>query len=424
MKNLPKGWEIKKLGDVCRIIMGQSPASETYSDVDNFIPFFQGKAEFTDLYPIPKKYCTKPTKIAEPLDILLSVRAPVGTTNIANQRCCIGRGLSALRFENYKFGFYFLRSIQQELDSKGTGTTFRAISGEVIREALIPYPPLETQQRIVSKIDELFSELEKGVEELKKSLEQLKVYCQSVLKWAFEGRFTSGAGIESVIAIGLESGAREGTGTSRDLSVRARGELPEGWEWKSLNDIIEISKNKYNPTETRLLFYVGLEHIEKNTGSLIVKDNFEEIKTLKNQFYKGELLYDKLRPNLNKVYLAKEDGVCSTDILVLKTKGNCDLQFLKYLMLGSEFVNEMSENTNGVNLPRVSTKFILEYQIKIPKLNEQHQIVQEIESRLSVADKMEEQIKTSLQQAEALKQSILKKAFSGELRTGRDLSVL
>lgn len=84
-------------------------------------------------------------------------------------------------------------------------------------------------------------------------------------------------------------------------------------------------------------------------------------------------------------------------------------------MLGVDFVNTMSENTSGVNLPRVSTKFILEYPIKLPPFEEQHLIVQEIESRLSVADKMEESIQESLQKAEALRQSILKKAFSGEL---------
>ena len=136
---------------------------------------------------------------------------------------------------------------------------------------------------------------------------------------------------------------------------------------------------------------------------------------LKNKFNTGEILYGKLRPYLNKVYLAKENGVCSTDILVLKTRENCNAQFLTHLMLGVDFVNTMSENTSGVNLPRVSTKFILEYPIKLPPIKEQQRIVQEIESRLSVADKMEESIAQSLQQAEALRQSILKKVFSGEL---------
>ncbi len=390
MKNLPKGWEIKKIAEIClEIFAGGDVPKENFSKVkteEYNIPIFANGEKNLGFYGY-----TNIPKVSSPA-LTISGRGTIGFSVVRHFPFFPIVRLIVL-IPNNETDLKFLKYSIDNCNIKHTGSSIPQLTVPTVKNIQISLPPLETQQRIVSKIEELFSELEKGVEELKKSLEQLKVYRQSVLKWAFEGRFTN----ENV----------------------KEGELPEGWEWKSFDDIIEISKNKYNPKENKRLFYVGLEHIEKNTGSLIVKENFEEIRTLKNQFYKGELLYGKLRPNLNKVYLAKEDGVCSTDILVLKTKGNCDLQFLKYLMLGSEFVNEMSENTNGVNLPRVSTKFILEYQIKIPKLNEQHQIVQEIESRLSVADKMEEQIKTSLQQAEALKQSILKKAFSGELVTGR-----
>src|SRR5690348_4170869 len=132
MNQLPKDWKCVNLGEECTIIMGQSPPSTTYNNDGIGLPFFQGKAEFTELHPTVKKWCNAPNKIAEPNDILLSVRAPVGTTNIANKKCCIGRGLAAIRYENYKYIFYFLRSRQQELDSKGTGTTFRAISGETL----------------------------------------------------------------------------------------------------------------------------------------------------------------------------------------------------------------------------------------------------------------------------------------------------
>jgi len=159
---LPKHWKIKRLGDVCEIVMGQSPSSETYNELGNGLSFFQGKAEFTDLHPITRKWCNKPNKIAEINDVLLSIRAPVGTTNIADQKCCIGRGLAVIRYENFKYIFYYLRSIEKQLDEKGTGTTFRAISGENIRNALIPIPPSNKQQLIVSKIEELFSELDKG----------------------------------------------------------------------------------------------------------------------------------------------------------------------------------------------------------------------------------------------------------------------
>ena len=106
--NIPKHWQLKKLGEVCQIIMGQSPPSTTYNKNGIGLPFFQGKAEFTELYPIAEKWCNAPNKIAEPNDILLSVRAPVGTTNIANIKCCIGRGLAAIRYDNYKYVFYFI----------------------------------------------------------------------------------------------------------------------------------------------------------------------------------------------------------------------------------------------------------------------------------------------------------------------------
>lgn len=193
------------------------------------------------------------------------------------------------------------------------------------------------------------------------------------------------------------------------------GVLPKGWKVVKMSDVIQLSSLKHKPEEVEDLFYVGLEHIEKNTGKLKSTVGIEKIKTVKNKFLKGDLLYGKLRPNLNKVYLTKEEGVCSTDILVLKLTENCLGKYLHQIMLSTTFVNEMAENTSGVNLPRVSTKFIMNYEIPLPPVEEQNLIILEIESRLSVADKIEESIAQSLLQAEALRQSILKKAFIGEL---------
>src|SRR4030067_776613 len=151
MKDIPKHWQYKKLGEVCEVLMGQSPPSTTYNSNGVGLPFFQGKAEFTELYPDAKKWCNAPNKIALPQDILLSVRAPVGKTNVADQKCCIGRGLAAIRYKNYKYIFYFLKSIEQQLDKKGTGTTFKAISGEIIRTIEILFAPLPEQQAIVAQ---------------------------------------------------------------------------------------------------------------------------------------------------------------------------------------------------------------------------------------------------------------------------------
>jgi len=96
-ETLPEGWVLKKLNDVCNIIMGQSPPGNTYNKDKSGLPFFQGKAEFGVRYPTAVKWCSKPKKVAHKNDVLISVRAPVGPTNIASSECCIGRGLAAIR---------------------------------------------------------------------------------------------------------------------------------------------------------------------------------------------------------------------------------------------------------------------------------------------------------------------------------------
>ncbi|MFW6224972.1 MAG: restriction endonuclease subunit S, partial [Bacteroidota bacterium] len=129
MNQKPKHWQFCKLGDVCHINMGQSPPSSTYNTDKKGLPFFQGKAEFTELHPVAVKWCTEPKKIAQKDDILISVRAPVGSTNVANQKCAIGRGLAAISFKySNSYLWYYLKSIEKNLDNQGTGTTFKAIS--------------------------------------------------------------------------------------------------------------------------------------------------------------------------------------------------------------------------------------------------------------------------------------------------------
>jgi type I restriction enzyme S subunit len=155
-------WQYKKLGDTkCfKIIMGQSPPSSTYNDDKNGLPFFQGKAEFGDMFPAPRKYCTEPSRIAEKDDILISVRAPVGPTNLANQRCCIGRGLAAIRCLHGvmpRFLLYALRTIETNIAEsvRDQGGGFTAIKRDQLKAFEIPIPPLEEQHRIIAQIEEL-----------------------------------------------------------------------------------------------------------------------------------------------------------------------------------------------------------------------------------------------------------------------------
>mgnify|MGYP005871280621 CR=1 FL=1 len=129
----PIGWVPATIHEVADTIFGQSPPSSSYNKEGNGLPFFQGKAEFGAKHPIARSWCTEPTREAEAGDILLSVRAPVGPTNVADRHCAIGRGLAAIRpfIDTEYVRFWFLRS-EQVLAAKGTGTTFSAISKGVL----------------------------------------------------------------------------------------------------------------------------------------------------------------------------------------------------------------------------------------------------------------------------------------------------
>lgn len=169
---IPEKWDIAKLGDkeVATIIMGQSPPSSTYNKKGIGLPFLQGNADFGDIYPRPQLYASRPIKIAEKDDVLISVRAPVGEINIAPCRCCIGRGLAAIRPNpkklNPKFAFYYLKYMAKTF--VGRGSTFKAIKKNDLTAFLIPVPPPIEQQRIVEIFSRVDDEIER--EDVKKDL--------------------------------------------------------------------------------------------------------------------------------------------------------------------------------------------------------------------------------------------------------------
>lgn len=167
-----------RLEDVCSINMGQSPESSNYNEAGEGIPFFQGNADFGKLHPTVRVWCDAPTKIAEQGDILISVRAPIGALNIANVQCCIGRGLAALtvneRLCYQKYLWYALECKVDELNSKGTGSTFKAINKKTLAETEISLPPLDEQRRIAAVLDKVSGLIAKRREQLDKLDELVK----------------------------------------------------------------------------------------------------------------------------------------------------------------------------------------------------------------------------------------------------------
>ena len=161
-----------RLDDVCAITMGQSPDSSTYNKERNGLPFFQGNADFGESHPSVRMWCSEPSKIARENDILISVRAPIGALNIANCECCIGRGLAALTVNNdictREYLWYALSSKIDELNSKGTGSTFKAVNKSTLSETEIPLPPLDEQRRIATTLDKVTNLISKHRRQLDK----------------------------------------------------------------------------------------------------------------------------------------------------------------------------------------------------------------------------------------------------------------
>jgi type I restriction enzyme S subunit len=399
---IPEYWQVKKLGSFCEIVMGQSPPSSTYNTDRIGLPFFQGKAEFTELYPVVRKWCSIPNKVAEPLDILISVRAPVGSSNIANQKCCIGRGLAALRYPDCnKYIFYYFRLIEQKLDELGTGSTFKAISSTTLRNVEIPLPPLPEQKKIVEKIEELFSGLDSGVASLKKAKAQIRLYRQSVLASAFSGKLLT------------QSAERQ-----------AHSELPTGWKWVKLGEIvedIEMAQKKNKKTEDEFIYYdIGGINNKTNTIESFKKYKWKKAPSRARQIVKkGDVLFSTVRTYLKNIALLNFDfdsQIASTGFCIIRPDSIQLISgYIFYYSLSRQFLEPLNALQTGSSYPAVRDNDVFNQLIPLAPFNLQTQIVEEIEKRFSEADNLEKAIDESLAKSETLRQSILKKAFEGRL---------
>jgi type I restriction enzyme S subunit len=402
-------WIEVKLGEICEVNMGQSPPSSTYNNEGNGLPFFQGKAEFTELYPVVEKWCDTPKKIANPFDILLSVRAPVGATNMANVTCGIGRGLAAITYRpECKYIWYFLKYIEKRLDDQGTGTTFKAVSGGIIRSQIVPLPPLLEQRAIIAKIEELFSELDNGVANLNKAKEKIEIYRQAVLKKAFEGELTK-------------------EWRNRNLVDRTE------WIMKSLGAVLKTidgDRGKNYPSKSELIsegycLFLSTKNVRK--GNFVFNENIFITKEKDEILRGGKLLRNDVvittRGTLGNVALydnnVKYECVrINSGMLILRINDLNELmpQFLMRYINSSLFFQQLKSKQSGTAQPQIPANVLREIEIEIPKnIEEQKQIVDEVENRLLLCDEIIYEINESLIKADLMRQSILKKAFEGDL---------
>ena len=409
---LPNGWVWTTLEEISEIILGQSPPSSTYNTDGEGLPFYQGKLEFGKLYPTPRKWCTTPKKIAEKGDVFISIRAPVGPTNICPETSAVGRGLAAIRglggIESF-FILYLLRTFANEIASRGTGTTFDAITGNQLKTFEIPLPPLAEQRRIVAKLGSLFAQLGAAVDSLKKAKTQLQRYRRSILKAAFEGELTNGWRKE-------HSGELEPVSVSEISTPNSFPEPPDSWVCRTLANCADILDSQRVPInakeretrirskpESQLYPYYGAT---RQVGWI---DDYlfdEELVLLGED---GAPFFDVLK---DTAYLVNGKSWVNNHAHVLRAKtGVTSNQFLCHYLNTFDYHGYLT----GTTRLKLNQSTMRKIPVPLPSLPEQKQIVSELEQHLSVADEIEATLDAELKRAERLRQSILKQAFSGKL---------
>ncbi|KYJ85823.1 restriction endonuclease subunit S [Sulfurovum riftiae] len=388
---LPEGWEWKKLvdKDVCQLIMGQSPKSDTYNSEGKGMPFFQGKTEFGEMYPTVSKYCTAPKKIAQVGDILLSVRAPVGPTNIANIECCIGRGLGAIRpneentLTNYLL--YFFRNFELEISQKGKGSTFSAITKKELENTDIPLPPLQEQKRIVAKLNSLFAKIDQAIALHQQNIDEAERFMGSVLNEVFgelEGKY------EKRTLFSFHPKISAGGTPLRKESSYWNGDI----EWYSSGELNQL----YTLPAKEKITQVGLE----NSSAKL--------------FPKGTLLIGMYDTAAMKMSILSNDGSCNQAIVGFKPQEDeLNIFFAKYQL---EYLKEkILEQRQGVRQKNLNLSKIKNIELEYPPLETQQKTVQYLDQLSQKTERLKEVQTEKMESLKALKASILDRAFRGEI---------
>ena len=401
------------LGDVCKLKNGYAFKSNNYQSVG--IPVIRisdingGVASTNKAVRVDGDIEFETYKI-EPHDILVAMSgATTGKFGIykstqkafQNQRVGKFKILDKNVLDNL-FLFHQLHSLKRKIEKDAYGGAQPNISSTKIEQMQIVLPPLSEQEAIVSKIEELLSELENGKKQLQIAQQQLKVYRQSLLKWAFEGKLTN-------------------------KNVKDR-ELPKGWnetELINLAKLINGDRGKNYPNRNEYVSigipFINTGHIEPNGNLNINSMNYitlEKFKSLNSgKVESGDLIYCLRGATMGKTAIIKqfEQGAIASSLVIVRTNEDVYNKYIYYYLLsprGKDFIKRFD---NGTAQPNLSAKSLSMFLIPLPSTKEQHQIVSELESKLTVCDKIEETISQCLQQAETLRQSILKKAFEGNL---------
>ena len=458
-RTLPPGWAKTTLGKCCHVEMGQSPPSSSYNLDGNGLPFFQGKAEFGDLYPETRKWCEKPGKVAHQDDVLLSVRAPVGPTNLAATECCIGRGLAALAPRVgivRRFLLYQMRLLGPVLAELGTGTTFSAVTGPVVRGFPVHVAPTNEQHRIVAKMEELFSDLDAGVAALERARFNLTRYRASVLKAAVEGKLTASwreqnpnvepasellkrvlverrrkweeAELAKYEAKGKTppKGWREKYTEPVEPNVEGLPSLPEGWCWATVDQLTDPGRGvSYGviklgePTEGGVptlrssnvrALWLDLEYV-KPVAERIARDY------VRTKLEGGELVVT-IRGTLGGIAVVPPECAgwnVSREVAVLPLVHADDGPGLACFIASEGIQTWIVENTRGIAYTGINLATLRMMPVPFAPAEELKEISLLVDTALSEAALVSATAERTLGRVSRLRRAVLKRAFEGNL---------
>lgn len=418
---LPKDWSLAKLRNVCKVLptIGKKIKQKEYL-CKGTIPIIDQGRSLIGGYSNDKKLildCELPvilfgdhTKIIKYVDF----KFVLGADGVKVLKPC--------NLYNPKLFFYYLTAIK--IPDKGYARHFQYLIKENI-----PLPPLPVQHKIVSKIEELFSELDKGIENLRKAKEQIKTYRQAVLAAAFSGKLTGELRVEnSELRIGENDPllVRQMLKAAEPRVEYGKDSLPEGWKWVKLGEHIESMKNGlYKPAEyysdngipCLRMYNIQNGKIEwyDIKRMIITEEELEEYKLLEDDLLVNRVNSRELVGKTARILKSMELSVYESKNIRVRLMPSLSSSYVNYwfIFYGNKYFDKNTQQTVG--MASINQSQIANMEIPITDLSKQNEVVSEIEWRFSVADKLEQTIDENLKKADLLKQSILKQAFEGKL---------
>lgn len=376
---VPEHWEIRRLKETAIIIAGQSPPSEIVSEYREDFPFLQGNAEFGRMCPSARLACETPPKWAKNGDILLSVRAPVGALNFADQAYGIGRGLCAIRplpGVRRIFIYHTLGIAGQELLRLSTGSTYDAVTVGIIGGLTQPLPPLSEQTVIIRFLDHADRRIQRYIRAKQKLLTLLEEQKQAIIHQVVTGQID--------VRTGKPYPAYKPSG------LAWLGNVPEHWEMRKLGQIGRFSRGVGGNKEDEVpegipcvrygdLYTSHTNFIDKGR-SCVSKLKATEYTPIEY----GDILFAASGETMDEigksaVNLLTSDAVCGGDVILLRLRFLFDARYMGYVTNCRPVTTQKSTMGRGITVMHIYANHLKYVTIPLPPLPEQTAIARHLD---------------------------------------------